>query len=127
MPSDLDKFAFQHSISPEIGIHGLPVDNFSYSESGGVNLSRFSIGIDLDESASSNWTNKTSVMLEVCACCYIYQKVMSVCLHVSGLDLILKFELRESLITFFMQHVRPINDDGRSISRDLDGFPVTAR
>ncbi|PSR86433.1 Outer envelope protein [Actinidia chinensis var. chinensis] len=77
----------QHSISPEIGIHGLPVDNFSYSESGGVNLSRFSIGIDLDQSASSNWTNKTSLILE---------------------------------------HVRPINDDGRSISRDLDGFPVTA-
>ena len=78
LPSDLDNFAFQHSISPEIGIHGLPVDNFSYSESGGVNLSRFSIGIDLDESASSNWTNKTSVMLEVCACCYVYQKVMSI-------------------------------------------------
>ncbi|PSR89818.1 Outer envelope protein, partial [Actinidia chinensis var. chinensis] len=54
---------------------------------GGVNLSRFSVGIDLDESASSNWTKKTSVMLE---------------------------------------HVLPINDDGRSISRDLDGFPVTA-
>ncbi|XP_058105295.1 outer envelope protein 39, chloroplastic isoform X3 [Magnolia sinica] len=27
--------------------------------------------------------------------------------------------------SFVIQHVRPINDDGRSITRDLDGFPVT--
>lgn len=26
-----------------------------------------------------------------------------------------------------MQHVRPLSDDGRSISRDVDGFPVTCR
>jgi hypothetical protein len=26
-----------------------------------------------------------------------------------------------------VQHVRPLNDDGRSVSRDLDGFPVTCR
>ncbi|KAL0370235.1 UNVERIFIED_CONTAM: Outer envelope protein 39, chloroplastic [Sesamum angustifolium] len=79
-------FIIQHSISPEVGIHGLPVDNFSRSVSGGVNLCRFSAGIDLSEPASSNWSSKTSV----------------------------KFE-----------HVRPVNDDGRSISRDLHGFPVT--
>lgn len=28
---------------------------------------------------------------------------------------------------FLLQHVRPVNDDGRSISKDLDGFPVTCR
>ncbi|XP_073145844.1 outer envelope protein 39, chloroplastic isoform X2 [Henckelia pumila] len=76
----------QHSISPEIGIHGLPVDNFSRTGSGGVNLYRLSTGVELSEPASSNWSSKTSV----------------------------KFE-----------HVRPVNDDGRSISRDLQGFPIT--
>lgn len=79
-------FIIQHSMSPEIGIHGIPADNFARSRSGGVNLSRLTAGIDLSEPASSNWSSKTSV----------------------------KFE-----------HVRPINDDGRSISRDLHGFPVT--
>ncbi|KAL3620245.1 Outer envelope protein 39, chloroplastic [Castilleja foliolosa] len=76
----------QHSVSPELGIHGIPVDNFSRSGSGGVNLSRFSVGVDLSEPASSNWSSKTNV----------------------------KFE-----------HVRPVDDDGRSISRDINGFPVT--
>ncbi|KAF8396358.1 hypothetical protein HHK36_017975 [Tetracentron sinense] len=79
-------FVIQHSILPEIGVHGFPIENFSRSGSGGVNLSRFSAGVDLNEPASSNWSSTTSI----------------------------KFE-----------HVRPINDDGRSISRDLDGFPVT--
>lgn len=79
-------FVIQHSISPEIGVHGVPVDNFSRSGSGSVNLCRFSLGLDLNEPASSHWSSKTSI----------------------------KFE-----------HVRTINDDGRSISRDLDGFPVT--
>ncbi|THG03748.1 hypothetical protein TEA_012196 [Camellia sinensis var. sinensis] len=37
----------------------------------------------------------------------------------------LEIGLGEKLIIVFMQHVRTINDDGRSISRDLDGFPVT--
>ncbi|PIA54292.1 hypothetical protein AQUCO_00900677v1 [Aquilegia coerulea] len=79
-------FVIQHSVSPEIGVHGVPVDNFSRSGSGGVNLSRLSAGINLNEPASSNWSSTTSI----------------------------KFE-----------HVRPVNDDGRSISRDVDGFPVT--
>ncbi|XP_043692927.1 outer envelope protein 39, chloroplastic isoform X1 [Telopea speciosissima] len=79
-------FVIQHSISPEIGVHGLPIDNFSRSGSGGINLCRLSAGVDVNEPASSNWTSTTSI----------------------------KFE-----------HVRPINDDGRFISRDLDGFPVT--
>ncbi|KAJ8749916.1 hypothetical protein K2173_013831 [Erythroxylum novogranatense] len=75
-----------HSISPEIGVHGTPVDNFSRSGSGGVNLSRMSVGLDLNEPASSQWSCKTSI----------------------------KFE-----------HVRLLSDDGRCITRDLDGFPVT--
>lgn len=79
-------FVFQHSVSPEIAVHGLPIDNFSRSGSRGVNLCRFSAGIDLNEPATSNWSSTTSIKLE---------------------------------------HVRPINDDGRSIVRDLDGFPVT--
>ncbi|KAF6170005.1 hypothetical protein GIB67_034397 [Kingdonia uniflora] len=79
-------FVIQHSMSPEIGVHGQPTDNFSRSGSGGVNLSHFSAGIDLSEPASSHWSSTTSI----------------------------KFE-----------HVRPMNDDGRSISRDHDGFTVT--
>ncbi|KAJ7948074.1 outer envelope protein 80, chloroplastic [Quillaja saponaria] len=79
-------FVIQHSLSPEIGVHGIPVDNFSRSGSGGVNLSRLSVGLDLNEPASSRWSSTTSI----------------------------KFE-----------HVRPVSDEGRSISRDLDGLPLT--
>ncbi|RVW37764.1 Outer envelope protein 80, chloroplastic [Vitis vinifera] len=79
-------FIIQHSLSPEIGVHGFTTDNFSRSVSGGVNLSRFSVGMDLNDPASSNWSNTTSIRFE---------------------------------------HVRPISDDGRSVSRDRDGFPVT--
>lgn len=55
----------QHSVSPEIGVHGIPVDNFSRSGGGGVNLCRFSAGLDLSEPASSNWSSKTSIKFEV--------------------------------------------------------------
>ncbi|KAK4780135.1 hypothetical protein SAY87_016241 [Trapa incisa] len=79
-------FVIQHSLTPEIGVHGLPMDNFSRSGSGGVNLSQFSVGLDLTEPANSNWSSTTSIRFK---------------------------------------HVCPVNDDGRSISRDLDGFPVT--
>ncbi|XVF05066.1 hypothetical protein REPUB_Repub05bG0139200 [Reevesia pubescens] len=79
-------FVMQHSFSPEIGVHGIPVDNFSRSGSGGVNLSRLSVGLDLNEPSSSKWSSTTSI----------------------------KFE-----------NVRLLSDDGRSITRDLDGFPVT--
>ncbi|GLT77723.1 hypothetical protein SLA2020_492840 [Shorea laevis] len=79
-------FVIQHSLSPEVAVHGTPLDNFSRSGSGGVNLSRFSVGLDLNEPGSSKWSNTTSI----------------------------KFE-----------HVRPVNDGGRSITRDLEGFPVT--
>ncbi|RAL38939.1 unnamed protein product [Cuscuta campestris] len=76
----------QHSVSPEIGIHGIPVNNFSRSESGGVNLCHLSAGFDLSEPASSFGSSKTSIRFE---------------------------------------HVRPVNDGGRSINRDFHGFPVT--
>lgn len=55
----------QHSLSPEIGVHGIPVDNFSRSGSGGVNLSRLSVGLDLNEPASSKWSSTTSIKFEV--------------------------------------------------------------
>ncbi|KAG5517217.1 hypothetical protein RHGRI_037841 [Rhododendron griersonianum] len=58
-------FTIQHSISPEIGVHGLPVENFSRSGSGGVNLCRFSVGLDLNEPASSHWSSKTSIKFEL--------------------------------------------------------------
>ncbi|KAF8009396.1 hypothetical protein BT93_J0396 [Corymbia citriodora subsp. variegata] len=79
-------FVIQHSVSPEIGVHGTPIDNFSQSGSGGVNLSQFSVGLDLTEPANSNWSSTTSIRFK---------------------------------------HIRPLNDEGRSISRDLDGLPVT--
>ncbi|XP_039012928.1 outer envelope protein 39, chloroplastic-like [Hibiscus syriacus] len=79
-------FVMQHSLSPEIGVHGLPVDNFSRSGSGGVNLSRLSVGLDINEPASSKWSSTTSI----------------------------KFE-----------NFRLLSDDGCSITRDLDGFPIT--
>lgn len=55
----------QHSLSPEIGVHGIPVENYSRSGSGGVNLSRFSAGLDLNEPPSSKWSNTTSIKFEV--------------------------------------------------------------
>ncbi|XP_028091943.1 ADP-ribosylation factor GTPase-activating protein effector protein 2-like [Camellia sinensis] len=40
-----------------------------------------------------------------------------ICMQCSG--------IHRSLGVHISKHVRTINDDGRSISRDLDGFPVT--
>ncbi|EPS67557.1 hypothetical protein M569_07219, partial [Genlisea aurea] len=80
-------FFIQHSVSPDFAIHGIPVDNFSRSASGGVNLSRFSAGLELQEPATSGWSNKSCI----------------------------KFE-----------HIRPLSDDGRALSRDLQGFFITA-
>ncbi|KAG6789134.1 hypothetical protein POTOM_005224 [Populus tomentosa] len=79
-------FVIQHSFSPEIGVHGIPIDNFSRSGSGGVNLSRISVGLDRNEPATSDWSSTTSI----------------------------KFE-----------HVQIVNDSWRSITRDIDGFPLT--
>lgn len=58
-------FTSQHSVSPEVAIHGLPFDNFSRSGSGGVNLCRVSAGLDLSEPAGTNWSSKTSIKFEV--------------------------------------------------------------
>ncbi|CAL9097064.1 unnamed protein product [Musa acuminata var. zebrina] len=80
-------FTFQHSVAPEIAVHGLPVDHFTRSGSGGVNLSRSSVGVDFNEPSTSHWSSKTSI----------------------------KFE-----------HVRPLNNDGHTINRDMDGFPITS-
>lgn len=57
-------FVLQHSISPDIGIHGLPMDNFSRTGSGGVNLSRVSVGLDLNEPANSHWGSLISMRFE---------------------------------------------------------------
>lgn len=59
------KIMWQHSLSPEIGVHGTPYDNFSRSGSGGVNLSKLAVGLDLSEPASSKWSSTTSVKFEV--------------------------------------------------------------
>lgn len=56
----------QHSLTPEIGVHGMPMDNFSRSDSGGVNLSQLSVGLDLTEPANSNWSSTTSIRFKVC-------------------------------------------------------------
>ncbi|CAN6465143.1 unnamed protein product [Victoria cruziana] len=79
-------FVVQHSIAPELSVHGMPVDNFSRSGSGGVNLCRLSAGLNLNEPASAAWSSTTSIRYE---------------------------------------HVRLLNDDGRCISRDMSGLPVT--
>ncbi|KAJ6963945.1 outer envelope protein 39 [Populus alba x Populus x berolinensis] len=57
-------FVIQHSFSPEIGVHGIPIDNFSRSGSGGVNLSRISVGLDRNEPATSDWSSTTSIKFE---------------------------------------------------------------
>ncbi|WJX18472.1 hypothetical protein P8452_08267 [Trifolium repens] len=76
----------QHSISPEVRIHGIPMNNFSQSASQGLRLSKLSIGLDFNEPSTSNWRTSTGV---------------------------------------YFKNIRFIHDSGRSISRDLDGFPVT--
>ncbi|KAL1367500.1 hypothetical protein HN51_021570 [Arachis hypogaea] len=75
-----------HSLKPEIGIHGIPVNNFCHSASGDVKISKLSIGLDMNEPSSYNWKTTTSV---------------------------------------HFKHIHFINDCGRSVSRDLDGFPLT--
>ncbi|KAK1270463.1 hypothetical protein QJS04_geneDACA012916 [Acorus gramineus] len=79
-------FVVQHSITPEIGVLGVPLEGFTHSGGCGINLRRFSMGVDFSEPPSSHWSSTTSVKLE---------------------------------------HISPINDEGRPIDRDLDGFLVT--
>ena len=58
-------FPLQHSVTPEIGIHGIPMNDFSHSESGGVRLSKLSIGLDMNEPSSCNWKTTTGVHFKV--------------------------------------------------------------
>ena len=58
-------YFLQHFVSPEIVVHGTPINNFSRSGSEGVNLSRLSIGLDLTELASSQWSNTSNLKFEV--------------------------------------------------------------
>jgi hypothetical protein len=55
----------QHSMTPEIAVHGFPADNFTQSGSRGINLSRLSFGLELNEPATSKSTSGTSVKFEV--------------------------------------------------------------
>ena len=55
----------QHSMTPEIAVHGFPADNFARSGSRGVNLNRLSLGVEINEPTTSNWTSGTSVKFEV--------------------------------------------------------------
>ncbi|KAH0455473.1 hypothetical protein IEQ34_015505 [Dendrobium chrysotoxum] len=87
-------FIIQHSITPEIAVHGMPVNRLSQMGSGGINISRFSTGVDLAEPPSTKWSTKTNI----------------------------RFELEAF---FLIQHVSLINDDGRPINLDHDGFPIT--
>ncbi|KAK7393430.1 hypothetical protein VNO78_21986 [Psophocarpus tetragonolobus] len=51
----------KHSVSPEVGIHGIPVNNFSHSLSQGVRLSKLSIGYDyIGPSESDSTTCKAT-------------------------------------------------------------------
>lgn len=52
-------------MTPEIAVHGFPADNFTRSGSRGVNLSRLSLGVEINEPTTSNWTTGTSVKFEV--------------------------------------------------------------
>ncbi|KAG0466092.1 hypothetical protein HPP92_017117 [Vanilla planifolia] len=79
-------FVIQHSITPEIAVHGMPINSLSQLGNGGINISRFSAGVDLSDPPSTKWSTKTSIRVE---------------------------------------HVRPISNNGSSISLDHDGFPIT--
>ncbi|XP_020231502.1 outer envelope protein 80, chloroplastic-like [Cajanus cajan] len=46
----------KHSVSPEVGIHGIPSNNYSNSLTRGVRLSNFSIGYDYIEPSESDST-----------------------------------------------------------------------
>ncbi|KAL4297999.1 hypothetical protein GQ457_12G027050 [Hibiscus cannabinus] len=62
----LQCFVMQHSLSPEIGVHGIPVDNISCSGSEGMNLFRLSIRLDPNEPTSSKWSSTKSIKFKRC-------------------------------------------------------------
>ncbi|CAL9169738.1 outer envelope protein 39, chloroplastic-like [Musa acuminata AAA Group] len=57
-------FTIQYSVTPETAVHGLPVDHFSHSGSGSVNLCRFSAGVDFNEPSTSHWSSTTGIKFE---------------------------------------------------------------
>ncbi|CAJ1968945.1 unnamed protein product [Sphenostylis stenocarpa] len=44
----------KHSVSPEVGIHGIPTNNLCHSQSDGVRLSKLSIGFDYIQPSESD-------------------------------------------------------------------------
>ena len=102
----------QHSVTPEIAVHGSPVDNFTRSGSRGINLCRFSLGFDIGESITPNWSNTTTIKFEV------GNNIIS---HCFTWFLFGFFHYNHS---FHMQHIKPINNEGRSIRSDVDGSPL---
>ncbi|KAL4393631.1 hypothetical protein AHAS_Ahas02G0071300 [Arachis hypogaea] len=101
-----------HSLKPEIGIHGIPVNNFCHSASGDVKISKLSIGLDMNEPSSYNWKTTTSV----------HFKAVRECGSDGGG---LEGGYAAASFSSSNQHIHFINDCGRSVSRDLDGFPLT--
>jgi hypothetical protein len=106
---------YQHSVTPEIAVHGSPVDNFTQSGSRGINLCRFSLGFDIGESLTPNWSNTTTIKFEV------GNNIIAHCFTRFILFLLLQ------PFCFHVQHIKPINNEGRSIRSDVDGFPLTHR
>ncbi|XP_061366944.1 outer envelope protein 39, chloroplastic-like [Gastrolobium bilobum] len=55
----------QYSVSPEVRIHGMPVNNFSHSVSQDLRLFNLSIGLHMNAEASfPNWIDTTSASLK---------------------------------------------------------------
>ncbi|KAG4981950.1 hypothetical protein JHK87_026699 [Glycine soja] len=103
----------KHSVSPEVGIHGIPMNKFSHSLSRGVRLSKLSIGFDYiapSESDSSK-AKATGVYFKV------GRFIKNILGHVCWVG---KMILRSIAQRFHFTH-----DGGRSISTDQDGFQLT--
>jgi hypothetical protein len=117
------------------------MNNFSQSASQGLRLSKLSIGLDFNEPSTSNWRTSTGVYFKVS----VEKKKINTNIvkmrHIKPNDfflLLLKWLIlwtednnhggrNDILVRSFVQNIRFIHDSGRSISRDLDGFPVTCR
>ena len=103
-------FLSQHSLGPEVSLQGPSLEDSVNPRRSAVHLSRFSAAVDICEPACSSWVSSTSVKLEV-----------------SAINFISINFLFPTWIFSNGQHVRPLNDEWRSISRDVDGFPITCR
>lgn len=74
---DFEVFPSQHSVSPEVRIHGIPMNNFSHSASRGMRLSKLSIGLDMNEPSTSNWSTTTGVYFKVCGVYYWFSLILT--------------------------------------------------